>query len=527
MKLFGTLLFIVSASLCAQAGPAAPWKITQPAWTESHERQFGDFVSKIGEAVEKKQCSTVSNCLQSFANYYHGSDPKGLNYTSDCADLPYYLRAYFAFKNGLPFSIIKEVKPYIPNFDAKIAKDIRYSAYGNYVTERYDILTKDGFFKKSFPDAVEVLNSFVPDVTSSAFYRMSGKDDFGMPSDFYPVSLDKKGIKPGTIIYDPNGHVALVYKITNDGRVFYIDAHPDNSMTMGMYTPKFVRSNPYQGAGFKNFRPLTLVGAKTDSAGNYIGGQIMVAKNSQLPAYSLEQFYGTVPDPAGAWNKGKFIFNNQQYNYYDYVRVKLMQGDVHIDPLNDMAQLVDDICTSLKDRVVAVESAKTDGISTKAHPDRLPYNIYGSEGEWENYATPSRDARLKTAFMDLLAETKSNLERYSKQDVAINYYGGNLAKDLFDVYARKAQECQFEYKTSNNTTVRMNLEAARQRLFNMSFDPYHCVELRWGARIDQELSSCQDSAEKRQWYENEKWLRYQNERRYDARMDYSLRELTG
>ncbi|MGZ3824799.1 MAG: hypothetical protein ACXVCR_07570, partial [Bdellovibrio sp.] len=47
------------------------------------------------------------------------------------------------------------------------------------------------------------------------------------------------------------------------------------------------------------------------------------------------------------------------------------------------------------------------------------------------------------------------------------------------------------------------------------------------ARIDQELSSCQDSAEKRQWYENEKWLRYQNERRYDARMDYSLRELTG
>ena len=37
---------------------------------------------------------------------------------------------------------------------------------------------------------------------------------------------------------------------------------------------------------------------------------------------------------------------------------------------------------------------------------------------------------------------------------------------------------------------------------------------------------CPDSI-KRQWYSSERWLRNQIERKYDARMDYSLPELTG
>lgn len=73
----------------------------------------------------------------------------------------------------------------------------------------------------------------------------------------------------------------------------------------------------------------------------------------------------------------------------------------------------------------------------------------------------------------------------------------------------------------------MNLEAARQRLFNMSFDPYHCVEKRWGARLPEELLGCTDDSNKNAWYEAQRWLRYQSERRYDARMDYSLSDLTG
>lgn len=526
MKILSSLSLLALACLSTQAAYASStsWRVTQPTWTSSHEKQFGDFVAQIGDAVEKRRCWKVDNCLKNSANPYFNSDPSGLRYYADCADLPYFLRAYFSWKNGLPFSFATEIKA---NPDGSLKKqDVRYNSNGNSIVKRYDVIAKNGLFKNTYPNALEVLNNIVPDYTYSATYRMLGDIDQALFTDFYPAKIDRNSIRPGTVIYDPNGHVAIVYKVSDDGRIFYIDAHPDNSLTMGMFTPKFVRSKPAQGAGFKNFRPLALVDAKKDSSGAYVGGRIVAANNSQLASFGLEQYYGNQPDPAG-WSKGKFVINNQQVNFYDYVRLALMQGDLHIDPLLDMSQLVDDICVSLKDRVQAVDAARLAGIHLKPHPAKLPANIYGTDGDWEAYATPSRDARLKVAFMDLLAQTKANIERYNNNDPSIKYSGGNLAADLYSVYAQKAQACQFSYTTTNGLTVTMNLEAARQRLFNMSFDPYHCVENRWGARMPEELASCTDDANKRAWYAKEQWLRNQPDRRYDARMDYSLDEITG
>lgn len=509
MKNLGAFALVMAMSASAMA-QSASWNITQLSWTDRHEQQFGEFVAAIGQAVEKRQCGRVDTCMKSVANPYYKSDPSGLNYYSDCADLPFYLRSYFAWKNGLPFSVASKVAPSPLNTDN--SRDIRYNAQGNVVTERFDV---NGRSKVS---AFKMLNEIIPNYTFSATYRMLGdKDSDNLFTDFYPAAIDRKGVRPGTVIYDPNGHVAIVYKVSDDGRVFYIDAHPDNSLTMGMFTPKFVRSNPNQGAGFKNFRPLSLV-----------NGRIVGTSNRNLPSFSTVQYYGTNPDPSGDWKKGKFFIGNQPVqNFYEYVRMKLTIGEMHIDPLQDMAQLTDDICVSLQDRVVAVEAARTSGVINKTHPARLPYNIYGTDGEWENFSTPSRDARLKVSFVDLLETTKSSIERFNRRDPAIKYSGGNLARDLYNVYAERAKACQFSYTMSNGQKVLMNLEAARQRLFEMSFDPYHCMELRWGARLPQELAACRDDSNKRAWYDAEKWLRFQVERRYDAKMDYSLYELTG
>ena len=65
------------------------------------------------------------------------------------------------------------------------------------------------------------------------------------------------------MIYDPNGHLAIIWKIEPDGRLRYIDAHPDNSLTRGFYDLRFVRASPGMGAGFKNWRPMRLEGART------------------------------------------------------------------------------------------------------------------------------------------------------------------------------------------------------------------------------------------------------------------------
>jgi hypothetical protein len=529
VKAFLITLSLVSSFASSFAfAQSVPWKITQPQWNENHEKSFGEFVARLGDAVEKRKCNRVDTCLKSEANPYFKSDAPGLTYYADCADLPYYLRAYFAWKNQLPFSVISKMQPNLLADGNPSDRDIRYSPKGNFIAERYDVLTKKSLFKTSVPNAISVLNNDIPGYTFSANYRITGNvDSKDLFTDFYPVKLNRQGIRPGTIIYDPNGHVALVYKVTDDGHIFYIDAHPDNSITMGLYTPKFVRSNPAQGAGFKRFRPLSLVDARQESNGLYVGGTIQATPNSQLKDYGTEQFFGTVPDPAGNWSKGKFTVKGNAVNYYDYVRMSLTLGEQHIDPLSDMAQIVDDICVSLQDRVAAVDGARTAGIDQKPHPIKLPYNIYGTDGEWENFSTPSRDARLKVSFMDLLDQTKRNLAAWKKHDPTIKYNGGNLAQDLYNVYAEKAKACQFSYTTSNGKSVLMNLEAGRQRLFAMSFDPYNCIERRWGARMPEELATCGDDNNKTAWYNQEQWLRNQWERRYDARMDYSLPELTG
>lgn len=514
---FSALFLPILAFSSLSFGSKSPWRITQVRWTEYHEEQYGAFVATIGAAVEKRQCGSLSTCMKSTANFYFGSDPKELSFYADCADLPYYLRAYFAWKNGLPFSFVSEVAAR-PGTEGENTSDLRYSRRGNYVVKRIRIETGD--------DAINILNSYIPGHISSASFRMSGVEEGPMLSDFYPTNINRESIRPGTIIYDPNGHVATVYKVTPEGRVFYIDAHPDNSITSGMFTSKFARSIPDHGAGFKNFRPLTLVGAHDNGDGVYIGGQIVATPNDQIPNFGIEQFYGTNGNSSN-WKKASFTINGKTLDFLEYVRIKLTLGTKNLNPLSDFKLLTNDICSSLKDRITAVNEASASSIDREPHPFRLPTNIYGTDGSWEAYATPSRDARLKVSFVDLLNQAKSLIKRFQSQDPTLAYYGENLAVDLYRVYITEAKNCQFSYKTSDGKRVLLDLESARQRLFDMSFDPYHCIELRWGARSRSELSSCKDDANKREWYLHEQWLRNQIDRTYEARMDYSLSELDG
>jgi hypothetical protein len=343
--------------------------------------------------------------------------------------------------------------------------------------------------------------------------------------DFYSAKISRETILPGTSIYDPAGHVAVVYKVSDDGRVHYIDAHPDNGITSGIYSPKFVRSNPRHGAGFKNWRPFKIVNASVNSRGEITSGNIVMARNAEIAGYGSEQYYGNQPDRT-SWKNGKFVQDGNVVGYYDFVRFKLAKGNLQIDPVQDFKEILEDICVATQDRVIAVQNAIDAKISTAGHPSQLPVNIYGTEGEWETFSTPSRDARLKTSFVDLMDQTKSYFEKINNRDPSIVYNGVDLKSDLREAYKAYAPTCQVTYTRSNGSQVTLNLEQVRQRLFDLSFDPYHCVEARWGA-TGEEAATCRDSENKRQWYAREKWIRNQIERFYDAKMNYSLDQLTG
>jgi hypothetical protein len=475
-------------------------------WSETDEREYGVFIAELGESG----CATVNKCLHDPRNPFRGSDPPGMSFAADCADLPYYLRFYFAWKRGLPFSFAAEVAP------RGHTRDMRYTAAGNRVEVRLNPAGYNGYA------ILDVLRGAI----SSATYRIHPELETPEEQDFYSPVLTPAAIHPGTVIYDPNGHLATVWKVERNGRIHYLDAHPDYSVTRGFYDVRFVRSSPGMGAGFKNWRPQRLAGGKHQADGTYTGGTIVLAANKDIADFSVEQYFGNGPRPAEdrEWKTGTFTLAKETVDYYDYVRGQMAGGTLLFDPVREIGDMVDSNCADLHYRGDAVDLAIAAGLPKRAEPDRLPPNIYGTEGDWEAYSTPSRDARLKTAFKELYDSTKRFLWMSKRGDAKLAYKGKNLAGDLLNAYDAHAAQCQISYIRSNGSKVAFGYEEARRRLFDMSFDPYQCPERRWGAK-GEELATCADGKNKQAWYEAEKYLRNQIDRTYEARMDFALDEL--
>lgn len=566
---------VFSGNLMAQSR-SLKWQIEHTEWTSTHDKMFEEFVATLGEGREKGLCHTTDQCLRNpVANpLYHKKNPSGLrSIFADCADLPHILRAYFAWMNGLPYSyqngvaiadpkiptatvnpqftalqrqlayerqalanaryrhanagffnrisIKREINQHernIQNIMASMSQiaglgnttssneDIRYSRSGNKITSRRIVKAGDNIN--------DVLDQIVMAISTASFRINAEEFDTGTNfRDTYSVKLDRSGIKPGTILYDPSGHIAMVYKVTKDGRIYMIDAHPDNSLTRISFGEKFGRSPMIRGAGFLKFRPLRLEGSKH-----------VPVPNSALSDFSLQTYKG-VPERDVEFNKAKFIKDGRNLSYHDFIRENLSIGDLKIDPIQEMKVLMGDLCIDMKDRVDSVQKAIEEGLDKKDHPSRLPENIYGTEGEWESYSTPSRDARLKASIHEAREKTAEYMERFERGDSRIVTNSVDLARDLGDAYLDSTKACELKIKNSRGQTVTIDLDQAIESVFDFSFDPYHCVELRWGLTSNSDLANCRQSEEKFDWYRAEKRLRNQIERDYEQRMDLTLREL--
>jgi hypothetical protein len=505
---------VAGAARADAPAPPAPdyhpiYSVRSDHWSDTDERDYSRFVAEIGDSG----CNTVDTCLHSTRNPFHGSDPPGVYFRSDCADLAYNLRFYFAWKRALPFSYVSQVSM------LGRGRDIRYGFLGNAAAERITV-PGNGVSGYEIWDELR-------DNVSSATFRIHPARETPEEPDLYSPAIDAKSIRPGTVIYDPNGHVATIYKVESDGRIRYIDAHPDSSITHGFYDLRFVRAYPGMGAGFKNWRPQKLVGARLMADGTYVGGHAVPAANGEIADFSLEQFTGNGAKPGDDrdWRQGSFALNGVSMDWYDYVRAKLAGGKLQFDPLREVADMIDSNCADLHDRVDSVALAIKAGMAARAEPDRLPENIYGTEGDWETYSSPSRDARLKTAFKELRDDVERYVRMARARDPRLTYKGNDLIADLIALYDQRTATCQVTYALSDGATETIGYEEARKRLFAMSFDPYQCAERRWGASAPQELASCPDTTLKAAWYEAEQALRNQLDRAYEARMDFSLDEL--
>lgn len=303
------------------------------------------------------------------------------------------------------------------------------------------------------------------------------------------------------MIYDPNGHVGIVWKVDESGRIHYMDAHPDFSISRSVYGAQFGQSPMRLGGGLKNWRPLRLVGARR--AGAYlIGGDVVPMRQRDIADFSLVQYLGTD-------GQGHYAYNGAALGYYEYVRAAVSGGRTDFNPVYELRATMQTLCNDLNDRAQAVNQAVANGIAARPHPGRLPQNIYLSEdGEWEAYATPARDARLRAAFVQFRADLGRMIGLWLARDPRIVHDGLFLKDDLLRAYDEQSAACRITFLTSgvggDKRPVTMTFDGMARHLLAMSFDPYACEELRWG---DAGAASCADGPAKRRWYEIEAPMR--------------------
>lgn len=540
-KPYALLILLTAAmpmSISANTKKPLTWQIKNTAWTKSIDKSYEEFVATIGKAKKAGVCHTTSDCIKSpIANpkYYNLNPDNLVNVYSDCADLPYILKAYFSWMNDLPFTYPINLTPAPlkgPETDALLAQldqlnrelanagffkkaaikkqikdirkqlygdkdtDIRYNRFGNFIGDKKYI--KNG-------DNINTVLDQVADSISTATFRTNASNNAtnSLFRDTYPVSISRNSIKPGTVLYDPNGHIAVVYEVTANGKIHLIDAHPDNSLTAITYGEKFTQTSVDIGGGFSNWRPFN------------VENGVQATANEELADYSLEQFN----------RKKDFEVNGVKMDFHEYVRNKLSVGTLKYNPVVELTELMDELCNDVKERAMSVTAAITAGINKQSHPEKLPSNIYGTDGDWESFSTPSRDARLKASIREGRALMIKMIEEKRNNNPAIVYDGVDLVSDLKTAYKSSTNKCVIEVKKTNGQSQNLNLDTVLKSIFKLSFDPYHCVELRWGMLDSESLKSCNSSKENLDWYNAEQGLRNLIDRDYAVKMDYSLKEL--
>lgn len=513
----------------AQLAHLGAWTLQKTQWTQDDETGFGNFVRAIG----RSKCTTVDACLRSEANPYRDTDPgKGqYKFWSDCADWPYFLRMYYAWKNGLPFAYISGFSPIAltPEQQALIDSgkekmpEPRYSWNGNTAASRARVPDLNGGVTNFFAVHEQLQNS-----VSTGTMRIDPRTNQG---DMYTPAVRPGAIRPGTVVYDPAGHAGIVYDVTADGQVHLFDAGIDQkSIGHKVYSNDQIgRSKITHGGWFQNFRPLVVDGAEYDAwSGTFVGGKIRLLKNEEIPDYSIEMF-GTTTTEDG---RSAYKVNTENgpivtTSFQEFLRRRMFKGKYRLNVITEFKTRMSGMCSDMNQRAGMVQDTARAGIAKKAHATKLPDNIFGGSGEWDLHSSPGGDLRRRNLVTTTIASAKELAQYIQDRNDDYIYEGNDLRGDLIQVARDTLKTCVVTYTNSKGEPVKISLENAMNRLPRMSFSPWHCPELRWGASTEKELASCPDVRDpvKFRWYKAQQTLRNRTTRDTSLFTGYTLEQL--
>jgi hypothetical protein len=444
-----------------------------------------------------------------------GEDNVTMNLRPDCADFAYFLRAYFAFKMGLPFGYSNcsrsgkcyqwfniehpEATRPAPPPEPKIASATL--ALPEPAEPPATALAPVGTTPPKRPGATPSFGEYlriVGDVVHSGSVRTSASDD---NTDFYTVPLTQETLRPGTVYADPYGHVMLLVRRVPQsagaaGVLLAVDAEPDGTVARKRFwrgTFLFAHEPSFGSAGFKHFRPI--VRGENGALRRLTNAQI--AKSPDYGDFSPEQSQLAVED------------------FYD--RMEEAMSPAPLDPLRAMKEAITALEEQVNTRVTSVENGRKyqGGHGEIAMPDGPA--IFATTGAWEDFSTPARDFRLLIAidvvrgYPDRVARQPGRYAMPKDKSLA------EVKAELQSVLASELAARKFSYTRSDGSPWKLSLKDVIERAghLEMAYNPNDCVELRWGApENSDEASTCQrhaPSAQRakmtnyRSWFRDRHW----------------------
>lgn len=428
-------------------------------WNLATEALFSAWIEQLFDAPPEENLGFPSlepvlrNPARNFLHNHLGLDEdKALPAMPDCADFPYFLRAYFAWKMGLPFGF-------------------RACSRG---TARAPPRCGRPAIEEEFtqgaapPSLFKRFSRELADTVHSGNARTALDDD---NTDFYPLELRRETLWPGTVYADPYGHVLVLTRWVpqrgdRPGLLLAADAQPDHTVSRKRFwegTFLFAADLPGAGPGFKAFRPV-LRRSGEDASVRTLSNDELVNNPAFLP-YSLDQ-EGLASEDF-------------------YARVGQFINPAGLGPEAAYDALLDALVEQLETRVTSVNNGeayfrKNTG-SVIAMPEGVA--IFETTGPWEDYSTPSRDMRLIIA-MNVLSHFPGRIVRHPELFVLNGKSPEALKGEIERHHAQRIQQRSIRYIRSDGSPWRLSVAdvLARKPALEMAYNPNDCPEIRWGAR---------------------------------------------
>lgn len=435
----------------SRGGPSRDWgaatEALYAAWIE-HLFAGGDVGSDAMRGIGDVLHDPDHNFLFEHLRLGEDDGPRALNPTPDCADLPFFLRAYFAWKLDLPFAV-RGCGRGGGDTPPKCGAPSLTNARGG--------------------DSLGAFSSFlrnVADVVQSGSGRTALDDD---ATDLYPVALTRASLRPGTVFADPYGHTLILVRwepptAERAGRLIAVDAQPDTSVGYKRFWEGtfLFADEPGAGPGWKAFRPLVRTPGGLRPLANH-----ELDDDSGFAPWSDEQ-HGLDPDDF-------------------YARMSKLIDPDGLPPERAYETTLDALVEQLETRVGSVQNGED---WKRQHPGAvvpMPSGaaIFETTGPWEDFATPSRDMRLLIA-MHVLETLPSRIVRYPELFVLQGQPSADAKTAMCALHERRIGERDVTYRRSDGSpwTLTVRDALARRAAFTMAYNPNDCVEVRWGAPED-------------------------------------------